>query len=104
MPEKGKTLTVDFRGEAGRKGYYTLHRNKAGWRYGTVAVDSEGNTYYGDMMRDSKGSVSYKVPAGVEIEHLWLVVMGAPEEHWMNIDGDENPGDAQWPYSIRIKS
>ncbi len=101
VPEPGETLTIDFRGEAGRKGYYTLHRDKAGWRYGTVAVDSEGVAHYGEMHSDPKGRVSYTAPKDALIEHLWLVVMGAPEEHWMNVDGPENPGDAQWPYSIR---
>ena len=36
----------------------------------------------------------------VPLAHLWLVVMGAPTEHWMNpiIRGK----DAQWPYKIKI--
>ncbi|MDE6547439.1 MAG: hypothetical protein K2L22_00400 [Muribaculaceae bacterium] len=104
IPDKGKTLTVDFRGEAGKKGYFTKNKEKAGWRYGTVAVDSEGNTYYGDMLSDAKGRVTYTAPADKQITNLWLVVMGAPTEHWQNIDGEENPGDAQWPYSVRVES
>ncbi len=52
----------------------------------------------------TKGTVSYKAPAGKDIKKLWLVVMGAPTEHWRNIDGPENPGDAQWPYSIRVRN
>ncbi len=102
IPEQGKTVTVDFRGEAGRKGYFTKNKAKAGWRYGTVAVDADGNTYYGEMLSDAKGSLTYTTPEGKQITNLWLVVMGAPTEHWQNIDGDENPGDAQWPYSIKI--
>lgn len=54
------------------------------------------------MQSAAKGSVSFAAPEGMDVEHLWLVVMGAPTEHWRNIDGEENPGDAQWPYSIRI--
>ncbi len=104
VPEKGGKVSVDFRGEAGRKGYFTFNKDKAGWRYGIVAVDSEGNSHYGEMMSASKGKVSYTAPADKEIEHLWLVVSGAPTEHWRNIDGEENPGDAQWPYSIKVKS
>lgn len=102
VPAKGGSVKVDFRGEAGRKGYYTLNKDKAGWRYGIVAVDSDGGSAYGDMESAAKGSVGYTVPEDKEITNLWLVVSGAPTEHWRNIDGEENPGDAQWPYSIKI--
>ena len=102
VPAPGKTVTVDFRGEAGRKGYYTLNRNKAGWRYGLVAIDSKGNAIYGDMEKVRNGKVSFTTPADGGIEKLWLVVMGAPTEHWRNVDGPDNPGDAQWPYSIKV--
>ena len=102
LPEPGKTVSVDFRGEAGHKGYFTKNKQKAGWRYGIVAVDADGNTHYGDMQDAAKGRVSYTAPSSGKTEHLWLVVMGAPTEHWRNIDGEENPGDAQWPYSIKI--
>lgn len=102
VPASGKKLTIDFKGEAGRKGYYSLNKDKAGWRYGLVAVDSKGKEHYGEMYSDSKGKISYEVPEGTDISKLWLVVMGAPTEHWRNVDGPENPGDAQWPYSIKI--
>ena len=103
VPEKGKTVKIDFRGEAGLKGYYTKNKDKAGWRYGLVAVDADGKEHYGEMQSAKKGSVSFTAPADKEIKKLWLVVMGAPTEHWRNVDGDENPGDAQWPYSIKIR-
>lgn len=104
VPENGKSVKIDFRGEAGKKGYCTKNASKAGWRYGLVAVDAEGNAHYGEMHSAKKGTVSYKAPAGKDIKKLWLVVMGAPTEHWRNIDGPENPGDAQWPYSIRVRN
>lgn len=103
VPEAGKSVSIDFRGEAGQKGYYTMNKNNAGWRYGLVAVDSEGNSHYGEMRKGGKGKLTYTVPADKKIEKLWLVVMGAPTEHWRNVDGPENPGDAQWPYSVRIR-
>lgn len=102
VPEAGKTVTVNFRGEAGRKGYITKNKDKAGWRYGLVAVDSEGNAHYGEMQKAKNGKVTYTAPADKKIDKLWLVVMGAPTEHWRNVDGPENPGDAQWPYSIKF--
>lgn len=67
-----------------------------------MAVDSDGGTYYGEMKPDRKGKVSFTAPDEKGISHLWLVVTGAPTEHWRNIDGEDNPGDAQWPYSIKI--
>lgn len=102
VPEAGMSVTVDFRGEAGRKGYYTKNKDKAGWRYGLVAVDADGKEIYGEMESAKNGKVSFTAPSDRKIEKLWLVVMGAPTEHWRNVDGPDNPGDAQWPYSIRI--
>lgn len=101
VPGPGERLTVDFRGEARSKGYFSKNPDKAGWRYGIVAVDEAGNAHYGEMKSSSKGKLEYAAPSDVDISHLWLVVTGAPKEHWRNIDGPENPGDAQWPYSIK---
>lgn len=103
VPEAGKKVIVKFRGEAGQKGYFTKNKDKAGWRYGLVAIDSDGKAHYGDMMSAKNGKVEYTVPTDRKIEKLWFVVMGAPTEHWRNVDGPENPGDAQWPYSIKIE-
>lgn len=103
LPDDAKSITVDFRGEAGKKGFFTQNKDKAGWRYGFVAVDSEGMEHYGEMHSAKKGSAVFSVPTDKKIEKLWFVVMGAPTDHWRNIDGEENPGDAQWPYSIRIR-
>lgn len=112
LPQPGHTVTVDFRGEAGCKGYNAVNTSKAGWRYGLVAVDSEGREHYGEMQSAAKGRVEYTAPAGTEIDRLWLVVMGAPTEHWPNpITMDESGSplpqadvarDAQWPYSIKL--
>ena len=101
-PKAGHSVSVDFRGEAGRKGYVSVNPEKAGWRYGFVAVDKAGNATYSPMSKAKKGRITYTAPKDAEIEHLWLVVMGAPTEHWRNVDGPENPGDAQWPYSIKV--
>ena len=102
-PAPGKSATVKFTGEAGRKGYVSVNPGEAGWRYGFVAVDKDGNSHYSKSSSAKSGSISYTAPKDKEIEHLWLVVMGAPTAHWRNIDGPDNPGDAQWPYSITLK-
>ena len=103
VPAPGKNLTVDFKGETNIPGYFSLNPEKAGWRYGIVAIDKNGEAHYGEMQSKSNGKITYHTPKEGGIEKLWLVVMGAPTEHWRNIDGPENPGDAQWPYRIRVK-
>lgn len=102
VPAPGKKVTVDFRGEAGKKGYFTKNKEKAGWRYGFVAVGADGKEYYGEMNDKSKGKITFENPKDGNIQKLWMVVMGAPTEHWRNVDGPHNPGDAQWPYAIKV--
>lgn len=50
-----------------------------------------------------KGKLTFKVPENEKLVYLWLVVMGAPEEHWMNPSPESGEKDAQWPYRIRLK-
>jgi len=73
VPAPGKTSKIKFEGLA--KG------NDAGWRYGLVAVGSNGQSTYSEMKRDRKGTLTYTAPADGSAEHLWLVVMGAPGKH-----------------------
>lgn len=103
IPQPGRKITIEFRGEVGLDGYTTINANKAGWRYGIVAVTDEGESIYGEMKSDVKGKISYTVPQNISLSHLWFVVMGAPTEHWMN-PKQQGEKDAQWPYRIRIKS
>lgn len=91
-----KKVEIEFCGEAGN-----IQPDKAGWRYGFVAVTQEGKTIYGDMERASKGKISFKISEKTPLTHLWLVVMGAPVEHCMNAAPQEN--NAQWPYRIKLK-
>ena len=102
VPAPGKKIKIDFNGETNLPGYISLNPENAGWRYGYVSVDKNGNAHYGEMKSDNKGQLIYKTPKDGDIESLWLVVMGAPTKHWQNIDGPKNPGDAQWPYKIKI--
>ena len=100
VPQPGSAVEVEFLGEADREGYNSVHPEKAGWRYGFVAVTREGKSVYGEMGNNTEGVVKYIAPKDVPLAHLWLVVMGAPTEHWMNpISGEK---DAQWPYKIKI--
>lgn len=110
VPKKGGKVTVSFRGIAGAEGYVTKNTGKAGWRLGFVAVDENGKSQYGEMKTvtgpKAKAKVTYKSPKDKTISRLYLVVMGAPSEHWRNKDGwgadAAKNEDAQWPYEIKL--
>jgi hypothetical protein len=50
------------------------------------------------MFVESESQVSFKVPKGTA--HLWLVVSGAPTEHWLA--GGRNSSEEQWPYRFKL--
>ncbi|MBO5015250.1 MAG: hypothetical protein J6C92_05495 [Bacteroidaceae bacterium] len=104
LPEAGTTVSVDFKGQAGAKGFNAVNTDKAGWRYGFIATDKEGKCTYSEMGKENIGNLSYQVPEGTE--QLWLVVMGAPTEYWRTPERWGNEGEdkesAQWPYSIKL--
>jgi hypothetical protein len=100
VPKAGTVVELTFKGIAGAAGYRALHVDKAGWRYGFVAVKENGDRVYGKMFADANGEVKFKVPQ--KTAHLWLVVSGAPTEHWPHeVDGDEK-NDEQWPYQLKL--
>ncbi|MBN1953128.1 MAG: hypothetical protein JW801_18125 [Bacteroidales bacterium] len=104
VPEAGTTISLDFKGIAGAKGYTQVKTEKAGWRYGFVASLKDGNRVYGDTFRDSEGTFSFTTPENTE--YLWLVVSGAPTEHWpiefhWGPEAEKTP-EEQWPYEIRL--
>lgn len=101
VPQAGKSVEVEFRGEKSGEGYHLFNAEKAGWRYGFVGVTEEGKSIYGDMCRDEKGKIRFVTPKKLKLARLWLVVMGAPKEHWMN--PQDKKEDAQWPYRIKLK-
>lgn len=100
LPERGKKVKVEFCGEAGKEGYNAIHTDKADWRYGFVAITEDGKSIYGDVSDNSGKSIIFTAPKVNNLTHLWLVVMGAPTEHWMNPNPEEK--DAQWPYRIKV--
>lgn len=100
IPNPGKKVAVSFQGETDIDGYRLKNIDKAGWRYGFVAVTEDNKSIYGETCKNNKGKITFKTPKDIKIKHLWLVVMGAPKEHYML---GENSGDHQWPYSIKIE-
>lgn len=102
VPKAGQTVEITFQGLAGKDGYTSVRPEKAGWRYGFVGITIEGKSIYGRMQRNTKGKVKFTTPQGERLIHLYLLVMGAPTEHWMNPQLEEK--DAQWPYQIQLKN
>lgn len=72
---------------------------EAGWRWGFVAVDSNGRCSYPPMQKSRKGTITFN-PDGYK--ELLLVVMGAPTEHRHAGFGRDNK-QAQWPYRLRVR-
>ncbi len=101
VPEAGQTVTVDFQGLPEAPGYAMYNAGKAGWRYGLVGVDADGKTVLADeeFGKAAEGKISFTAPPGKKLSYLWLVVMGAPSEHWMNGSTEK---DAQWPYRVKV--
>ena len=104
VPQPGETVEVAFLGEAGATGYNAIHVDKAGWRYGFVGVTKSGKSIYGTVGKENSGSIRFLTPQEEPLAYLWLVVMGAPTEHWINPGGWGKPSspDAQWPYRIKV--
>ncbi|MBA4257762.1 MAG: hypothetical protein C0446_01265 [Chitinophaga sp.] len=105
VPKSGSTVTLHFTGIAGAEGYQSVNIEKAGWRYGFVAYQKNGNRVYSTVGKNSKGELKFKVPN--DTEYLWLVVMGAPTEHWpvsmgrQRTDADTKK-EEQWPYQFKL--
>lgn len=107
VPEAGTKVALQFEGTVGAEGYRSVQPEKAGWRYGLLAQREDGSRVYGETFRDAKGAGVFTVPDNTK--HLWLVVMGAPTEHWIRQGGrgrrgaGQAPGDEQWPYRFRLE-
>ncbi len=64
--------------EAGREGYNLVHPEKAGWRYGFVAVTREGKSVYGEMGNNTKGVVKVYCSQGCTVGLLVVGCHGGP--------------------------
>ncbi len=105
VPEAGTQIEVDFEGVANAEGYSSVKVDKAGWRYGFVAYLKNGKRVYSKMYKDKSGKVSFKVPE--ETTFLWLVISGAPTEHWPIVFNwgapqTDNHKEEQWAYKFQL--
>lgn len=99
VPAKRGTVELAFKGIVGDTTYRNIKADKAGWRYGFVAVKKDGSREYGKMQHKAEGKATFKVPK--DTQYLWLVVSGAPKEHWKVSGKDEN--NEQWAYQVKFK-
>lgn len=108
VPKPGTEVGLEFKGIAGSKPFHEVDAANAGWRYGFVAVTTEGKRIYGKMHPGENGvnrKVSFVVPKSTQF--LWLVVTGAPVRHadvyksWQEL-AKEKGKEAEWPYQIRL--
>lgn len=100
VPAAGTTVKLDFKGIAGAEGFRKINTDKAGWRYGFLAVKEDGSRVYGGVYSKKEGRARFKVPAGTK--YLWLVVSGAPAEHWEHLTDGKDDNDEQWPYQVKL--
>jgi Family of unknown function (DUF6055) len=82
VPAAGTKVTLDFKGIMGADGYKSVHPELAGWRYGFLAHKSDDTRVYSDIFSQSPGTAEFTVPA--DTKFLWLVVTGAPTEHFIH--------------------
>lgn len=97
----GTTVRAHFHGMAGADGYRKVNTDKAGWRYGFVALRRDGTRTYGPMQAEADGTAQLTLPD--DVQRLWLVVTGAPTEHWRHPWDDSEANDEQWPYQVRFE-
>lgn len=100
LPSEGNDIILDFNGVAGKSGFNEVNVDKAGWRYGFVAVKENGSRVYSDVFSKTTAQIKYTVPSNTS--HLWLVVMGAPTTHWAHDCDGNDDNDAQWPYQFKL--
>ena len=89
VPAGETKISLDFKGIAGAEGFSGVQLEKAGWRYGFLASKEDGSRVYSDTFSKSSGTAEFTVPANTKF--LWLVVSGAPTEHWIHPTARRGP-------------
>jgi hypothetical protein len=109
VPAADTKVSLDFKGNLNTNDYHIVQGEKAGWRYGFLASREDGSRVYGDTFSKSPGTAGFTVPD--KTKFLWLVVTGAPTEHWIHPGGRRGrsggatnsiPSNEQWPYSFKL--
>jgi hypothetical protein len=74
--------------------------DRAGWRYGYVALLGDGRRIYGDMNSKANAKVDFTIPENCD--KLWFVVLGAPATYKAHPWDDLEINDDQWPYTVKF--
>jgi hypothetical protein len=85
VPAADTKVSLDFQGLVGADGFANVKPENAGWRYGFVVSKEDGGRVYSDTFSKKEGTAEFTVPANTKF--LWLVVMGAPTDHWIHPSG-----------------
>lgn len=109
VPEPGTTVKADFKGLQGKEaptgypGYKNPLHETAYYRYGLVGVTEEGETLFGTSgstdADNQTGTVSWTVPEGKKLAHLWLIVTAGPHDTHRLL---QQVPTAQWPYKVKL--
>lgn len=101
LPEAGTVISTEFTGLTDSDDFNPISDpSRAGWRYGYVALMSDGSRQYGEMNQGTTNTISYTVPSGCE--KLWLVVTGAPTTYAQHPWDEDEENDEQWPYQVKF--
>ncbi len=108
-PSKAADVTVTFKGKAGTSPFRAIKTDKGGWCFGFVALLSNGTRKYGEMTAvnmsgttNPEKTVTFSCPDNCS--KLWLIVSGAPQEHWRHPWDDDVSNDEQWPYQVQFRN
>lgn len=110
VPAAGETVTLTLEGKMPAGWNYEVQPSKrlersdseatGEWKYALLPVVDDTIPMYDLALRattvEGHGkTISFKVPKGENITHLWLVVSTAPDEHSLDTK-------IQWPYMVRL--
>jgi hypothetical protein len=101
VSETGVTVSADFAAISFNAAGYDYRINSAlGFRYGFVALKSDGSRVYGEMQASLNGNATFTIPAGCT--RLWFVVSGAPPAYAPHAWDDNLSNDVQLPYTVEF--
>lgn len=102
VPQAGVVVSTAFTGVANAIaiGFNTVDAARAGWRYGYVALCTDGSRVYSDRYEAASGTADFTIPENCEM--LWFVVTGAPTTYEPHAWDDDDTNDDQWPYQLKI--
>ena len=108
-PSSETVVSVNFKGITGSAGYRALSVDKGGWRFGFVALLENGNRVYSNtgtanVQNGSNPETTLSFTCPDKCVKLWLVVSGAPQQHWRHPWDDNSSNDEQWPYKVKFEN